>query len=48
MAEAVVKRLVTRKLAEVKDEPKAREVIRRIVVENLMAEEKLEPMPAPS
>ncbi|HUG37463.1 MAG TPA: DUF507 family protein [Candidatus Limnocylindrales bacterium] len=42
MAEAVVKRLVTRKLAEVKDEPRAREVIRRIVIENLAAEDKLE------
>ena len=42
MAEAVVKRLVTRKLAEVKDETRARELVRRIVVEDLMAEEKLD------
>jgi hypothetical protein len=42
MAEAIVKRLVTRKLAEVKDEPRAREVIRRILIENLAAEDKLE------
>ena len=42
MAEAVVKRLVTRKLAEVKDEPKARDVVRRIITENLAAEDKLE------
>lgn len=42
MAEAVVKRLVTRKLAEVKDEAKARETVRRILVENLLAEEKLD------
>jgi hypothetical protein len=42
MAEAIVKRLVTRKLAEVKDEPRAREVIHRILIENLAAEDKLE------
>lgn len=42
MAEAVVRRLVGRKLAEIKDEAAAREVVRRIVAENLLAEEKLE------
>lgn len=42
MAEAVVKRLVTRKLTEVKDETRARELVRRIVVEDLIAEEKLD------
>ena len=42
MAEAVVKRLVTRKLAEVKDETRARELVRRILVEDLTAEEKLD------
>jgi hypothetical protein len=42
MAEAVVKRLVGRKLAEVTDEKRAREVVQRIVVENLLAEEKLD------
>jgi hypothetical protein len=42
MAEAVVKRLVTRKLAEVKDETRARDLVRRILVEDLVAEEKLE------
>jgi hypothetical protein len=42
MADAVVKRLVTRKLTEVKDETRARELVRRIVVEDLMAEEKLD------
>ena len=31
MAEAVVKRLVTRKLADVKDETRARELVRRIL-----------------
>jgi hypothetical protein len=42
MAEAVVKRLVGRKLADVRDEPRAREVVRRILVEDLLAEEKLD------
>ncbi len=42
MAEAVVKRLVGRKLAEVTDEKRAREVVQRILVENLLAEAKLD------
>ena len=42
MAEAVVKRLVGRKLADVRDETRAREVVRRILVENFQAEEKLD------
>jgi hypothetical protein len=42
MAQAVVKRLATRKLVEVRDEARALDVIRRILVENLQAEEKLE------
>ena len=42
MAEAVVKRLAWRKLAEVTDEKRAREVVQRILVENLLAEEKLD------
>lgn len=42
MAEAVVKRLVSRKLAEIKDEARAREVIRHILSENFLAEEKIE------
>lgn len=42
MAEAVVKRLVVRRLAEVRDEGKAREAVRRVVAENLLAEEKIE------
>jgi len=37
-----VKRLVARKLADIKDEPRAREVIRQILSENLLAEEKIE------
>ena len=42
MAEAVVKRLATRKIAEVKDERRARDLVQRILVEDLHAEEKLE------
>ena len=42
MAEAVVKRLVGRKLADVRDETRAREVVRRILVENFQAEEKID------
>ena len=42
MAEAVVKRLVVRKLADVRDETRAREVVRRILVENFQAEEKID------
>jgi hypothetical protein len=42
MAEAVVKRLVVRKLADVKDESRAREVVRRILAEDLLAEEKID------
>jgi hypothetical protein len=42
MADAVVRRLVVRKLAEVKDDARAREVIRHIIAENLLSEEKLE------
>ena len=36
MAEAVVKRLVGRKLADVRDEARAREVVRRILAENFL------------
>ena len=42
MAEAVIKRLVVRKLAEVRDESRAREIVRRILAEDLLAEEKLD------
>ena len=42
MAEAVVKRLVTRKLVEVRDESRALEVTRRILSENFLAEEKID------
>lgn len=42
MADAVVKRLTTRRLIEVRDEAAAREAVRRVVAENLLAEDKLE------
>jgi hypothetical protein len=42
MAEAVVKRLTGRRLLEIRDEAQAREVVRRIVAENLQTEEKIE------
>ena len=37
-----MKRLVSRKLAEIKDEARAREVVRHILSENCLAEEKIE------
>jgi hypothetical protein len=37
-AEAIVKRLVTRKLLEIKDEPRARAALTRVIVENLHTE----------
>jgi hypothetical protein len=42
MAEAVVKRLMVRKLADVRDESRARAVVQRILAEDLLAEEKLD------
>jgi hypothetical protein len=42
MAEAVVKRLTTRKVMEIKDEPAARAAIRHVVIENLAAEDALD------
>jgi hypothetical protein len=42
MAGAVVKRLVTRKIVEIKDEATARAAVRQVVVENLLAEERLD------
>lgn len=42
MADALLRRLVVRKLAEIKDEPRAREAVRRIIAENLLLEEKLD------
>lgn len=42
MAAAVVRRLVTRKLADIRDESRARDAVRRVLAENLLAEEKLD------
>jgi hypothetical protein len=42
MAEAVVKRLTTRKIVEVRDEAPMRAAIRHVVVENIAAEERLD------
>jgi len=42
MADAVVKRLTVRKIAEIKDENAARAAIRRVVLDNLAAEEQLD------
>jgi hypothetical protein len=42
MADAVLKRLTTRKVIEVKDEGAARAAIRHVVLENLLAEDKLD------
>jgi hypothetical protein len=41
-AEAIVKRLVTRKLVEVKDEPRARATLTRVIVENLQTEDQID------
>lgn len=42
MAEAVLKRLTTRKVVEVKDEAAARAAVRHVLLDNLAAEERLE------
>ena len=42
MADAVVKRLAFKKVAEIKDEAAARAAVRHVVLDNLVAEEKLE------
>ncbi len=42
MADAVVKRLVVRKVAEIKNEAAARAAVRHVVLDNLAAEDKLE------
>jgi hypothetical protein len=42
MAEAVVKRLTSRKVVEVKDEPAARAAVRHVVLDNLLVEEQIE------
>jgi len=42
MADAVVKRLTTKKIIEVKDDAAVRAAIRHVVLDNLVAEEKLD------
>lgn len=42
MAGAVVRRLVIKKVAEIKDEAAARAAVRHVVLDNLAAEDKLE------
>jgi hypothetical protein len=42
MADAVVKRLTTRKVVDIRDEPAARAAIRSVVMGNLAAEDALE------
>ena len=42
MADAVVKRLTLRKIADIKDENAARTAVRNVVLDNLAAEEQLE------
>jgi uncharacterized protein len=42
MAEAVVKRLTTRRIVEVRDEAPVRAAIRHVVIENIAAEEQLD------
>ena len=42
MAGAVLKRLTVKKLLEVKDEAGARVVIRQVILDNLLAEERLD------
>jgi hypothetical protein len=42
MADAIVKRLATRKIVELKDEAAARAAVRHVVRDNLAGEERLE------
>jgi len=42
MADAVVKRLTLRKIADIKDENAARAAVRHVVLDNLAAEEQLD------
>ena len=43
MADAVVKRLTTRKVLDIKDEPAARAAVQHVVMGNLAAAEALDP-----
>lgn len=42
ISEAVLKRLITRRLVEVKDEPRTRAALQKVILENLQAEEQLD------
>jgi hypothetical protein len=42
LSDALVKRLITRRLVEVKDEPRARAALQRVIHDNLEAEERLD------
>ena len=42
MADAVIRRLTTRKVIEVKDEGAARDAVRQVVVDNVATEEKID------
>jgi hypothetical protein len=42
VAEAIVKRLVTRKLLGVKDEPRVRAALTKVIVENLQTEDQID------
>ena len=42
LSDAILKRLVTRRLVEVKDEKRARAVLQKVIVDNLEAEDQLE------
>jgi hypothetical protein len=42
MADAVIRRLTTRKVIEVKDEAAARAAVRQVVVDNVATEEKID------
>jgi hypothetical protein len=41
-SDAIIKRLVTRKLLEVKDEARARTVLQKLIVENIQAEDQID------
>jgi hypothetical protein len=42
VSDAIVKRLITRRYLEVKDEARVRTVVQRLLVENLQAEDQLD------
>ncbi len=41
-SETIVKRLVTRRFVEIKDEARVREALQKVILENLQAEEQLD------